>query len=135
MSGGTAAQTTATRSFACEPASVPAARRFLREVLGGEPTELVEAAELMTSELVANSVRHANSEFELAISTGGEIRVEVRDGGEGQPQLLSPTPREPTGRGLRIVDAMSDAWGVQPSPGGKTVWFTLARPGAGGRPR
>jgi hypothetical protein len=39
--------------------------------------------------------------------------------------VLSPTPRELTGRGLRIVDTLSQTWGVTHSGRGKTVWFTL----------
>jgi anti-sigma regulatory factor (Ser/Thr protein kinase) len=124
---------THSRNFECRPDSVPAARRFVREVLRGLPREVVDAAELMTSELTTNSVRHAHSGFELAVRLQGRIRIEVRDCGAGRPTRLSPTPQDPSGRGLRIVETMADAWGFCPSPSGKTVWFTLARPGAGAR--
>jgi len=50
----------------------------------------------------------------------------VRDRGEGSPRVLSPGVREPSGRGLRIVQAMSRRWGVIPEPTGKIVWFTIA---------
>jgi serine/threonine-protein kinase RsbW len=106
---------------------VPAARRFVRDVLSEQPVEITEAAELMTSELATNCVRHARTDFELTIQAHGDIRIEVRDTGAGQPTLLSPTPQDPTGRGLRIVESMSDAWGVTKGAGGKAVWFTLAR--------
>jgi serine/threonine-protein kinase RsbW len=39
--------------------------------------------------------------------------------------LRFPAPTEPSGRGLRIVEALARAWGTVDSPGGKTVWFTL----------
>jgi hypothetical protein len=42
--------------------------------------------------------------------------------------MRAPTPEEPSGRGLLIVDAMSDTWGIIPSSTGKTVWFAL-KPG------
>jgi anti-sigma regulatory factor (Ser/Thr protein kinase) len=87
----------------------------------------VEAAELMASELATNCVRHAHTGFEMTIHSDGQIRVEVRDTGEGRPKLLSPTPREVSGRGLRIVEAMSDDWGVIPASNGKAVWFTLSQ--------
>jgi anti-sigma regulatory factor (Ser/Thr protein kinase) len=115
------------RRFRCRPESVSAARRFVREVLRDQPPETVDAAELMTSELASNCVRHAHTDFELAVSSRGPIRVEVRDTGDGRPRLRSPTPQEPTGRGLLIVEAMSDTWGIVPSAAGKTVWFTLAQ--------
>jgi hypothetical protein len=79
----------------------------------------------MTSELAANCVRHAGTDFDLAIESRRLIRIEVRDAGEGRPQLLSPESHQPTGRGLRIVEAMSQDWGVTPTAGGKAVWFTL----------
>jgi anti-sigma regulatory factor (Ser/Thr protein kinase) len=119
---------TDTRRFRCQPGAVTAARRFVRDVLSDRPLELVDAAELMVSELATNCVRHAQTGFEMTIHSDGQIRVEVRDTGEGRPRVLSPTSREISGRGLRIVEAMSDAWGVIPAANGKAVWFTLAQP-------
>jgi anti-sigma regulatory factor (Ser/Thr protein kinase) len=114
------------RRFPCEPDSVPGARDFVRDALSAQPREIVEAAELMTSELATNSVRHARSDFELAVLLSrDEIRVEVSDNGEGQPLPRSPTIREQSGRGLQIVLKLSDAWGVTPSANGKLVWFAL----------
>jgi anti-sigma regulatory factor (Ser/Thr protein kinase) len=113
------------RRFLCEPGSALAARQFAREALGDLPDEIVGAVELMVSELATNSVKHAQTDFEIAIDAKDPIRVEVRDKGQGQPAVRSPTPEEPSGRGLRIVEAMSDAWGVEPSSYGKTVWFEL----------
>jgi anti-sigma regulatory factor (Ser/Thr protein kinase) len=118
---------TIARRFAPRPEAVPAARRFVRETLSGCSQELVEAVELMTSELATNCVLHARSEFELAIDPRTEIRVEVSDSGPGQPRLLSPGSRDLTGRGLRIVQSMSDDWGVMRTHRRKTVWFTLER--------
>ena len=114
------------RRFRCQPESVAGARQFVRDALSDQPPETMEAAELMTSELATNSVRHARSDFELAILISRrEIRVEVSDHGEGQPVPRSPTPREWSGRGLQIVLELSDAWGVSPTPNGKLVWFTV----------
>lgn len=123
------------RHFDCRPESVAGARHFVRDVLSEEPRETVEAAELMTSELATNCVRHANSDFELAIHLSRRaIRVEVSDHGEGQPVVRSPTPREQSGRGLRIVQELAEDWGITPSPNGKLVWFALpARTQAGER--
>jgi anti-sigma regulatory factor (Ser/Thr protein kinase) len=119
------------REFPCESESVTAARHFVREVLREQPSEVAELAELMASELATNSVRHARSDFEIAIRLGEEIRVEVSDAGTGDPARLSPGPEDPSGRGLLIVEAMADDWGVLHSKDGKTVWFTLAGPAPG----
>jgi anti-sigma regulatory factor (Ser/Thr protein kinase) len=103
-----------------------AARRFVRDFLRDQPRETVEAAELMTSELASNAVRHAHSEFELTIHCSRrEIRIEVSDSGQGQPTLRSPSSQERSGRGLLIVQELSETWGTIPSTNGKTVWFTL----------
>ena len=80
----------------------------------------------MVSELATNAVKHARSDFKISVDdSGGEIRVEVSDTGPGQPVLRFPASLERSGRGLRIVEALSGAWGTVDSPGGKTVWFTL----------
>jgi anti-sigma regulatory factor (Ser/Thr protein kinase) len=122
---------TASRSFPCQPEAVTAARRFVRDVLSDHARETVEAAELMTSELATNCVRHAQTDFVLAIHARGQIRIEVSDSGGGRPIVLSPAPHELSGRGLRIVEAMSDAWGVVPGSDGKAVWFTVPQPEPG----
>ena len=71
---------TATRSFRCQPEAVTAARRFVRDALSDQSLEVVQAAELMTSELATNCIRHTNSGFDLTIIRDGrEIRVEATD--------------------------------------------------------
>jgi anti-sigma regulatory factor (Ser/Thr protein kinase) len=116
---------TAVRRFRCQPGAVSAARGFVRDVLSDHPEPVTDAAELMASELTANAVRHARTDFELAIRSDSLIRVEVSDCGPGEPTLLSPSREEVAGRGLQIVQALSDEWGVNRAEGGKTVWFTL----------
>ena len=117
---------TESRRFPCDPRSVTAARDFVRAALPDRVPELVEAVELMTSELATNCVRHARSDFELTVFSDHDVRVEVRDTGGGNPEPRSPEPFELAGRGLRIVEAMSDAWGVIRGADGKVVWFTLS---------
>jgi anti-sigma regulatory factor (Ser/Thr protein kinase) len=114
------------RRFHRRPEFVARARHFVRDLLSDQPREIVEAAELMVSELATNSVRHAHSDFEVVVHHSPEkLRVEVSDHGQGQPVLRSPTLSERSGRGLRIVEDLSEDWGIAPSPGGKLVWFTL----------
>ena len=116
------------RSFTCAPSSVTAARMFVREALSDKPAEMVEAIELMTSELATNCVRHAASDFEVLLSIDGKVTVEVRDHGEQHPQVAEKRGLSPSGHGLRIVDGIADEWGTSRSDGGNTVWFTLAPP-------
>ena len=55
---------------------------------------------------------YATFEGEIPKGQYGAGRVEVTDSGEGEPRVLSPELRTPSGRGLRIVDQVSDTWGV-----------------------
>ncbi|MFF3844156.1 ATP-binding protein [Streptomyces sp. NPDC002328] len=92
-----------------------------------EMAELSDAVELAVTELVANVLRHVPDRrctlFFLKQRDG--IRTEVRDTSD---ELPSPTttlnPESETGRGLFLLAAVVDRWGVTPvSGGGKTVWF------------
>ena len=115
------------RTFPAIPQSVHAARRFATDVLAGVPADALEAVELMVSELATNCIRHERMSFYVTIlRTPRAIRVEVTDSGSGMPIMRSPGPNDPSGRGLQIVDMLSDEWGIEPEvPAGKTVWFSL----------
>ena len=115
-----------------EPASAAAARRWIEAALGqtGAP-ELVPAAALLTTELVANGIRHGGGrwlEVALVVSEAA-IRVEVSDTGAGGPRPQPPPePEVGNGRGLMIVEALAARWGYEPGPDrGKRVWFELDR--------
>lgn len=83
-------------------------------------------AELLVSEIVTNAIEHGGSGGVVSIEAlPAGIRVEVTDHSGRLPELRHPTPEEPTGRGLAIVDRLSRWWGVEPTPHGKTVWFEV----------
>jgi anti-sigma regulatory factor (Ser/Thr protein kinase) len=112
--------------FPATPDSIAAARRFVARALGALDEDGRAAVSLMVSELATNSVRHARTPYRVAVlRRGNGVRVEVSDAGTGAARVREPGPREPHGRGLRIVARLADAWGVDlhaPSPG-KTTWF------------
>ena len=116
---------TAVRTFPSEPQAVTAARLFVRGVLTDVPAEVRDAAELLTSELTTNCVRHARTGFEVKVDASSQIHVEVTDSGAGDPEVLSPAPTAESGRGLLIVSRLASRWGVIEAQPGKTVWFTL----------
>ncbi|WP_229867994.1 ATP-binding protein [Streptomyces chryseus] len=103
-------------------------RRIVRTFLAcWDMAELTDAAELALTELVANVVRHVPGRHctLLVLRRPGGLRVEVADrcpdparrrGGEGGELAEG-------GRGLMLVEAVTDRWGTVPVPGGKTVWF------------
>jgi anti-sigma regulatory factor (Ser/Thr protein kinase) len=125
-----------TRTFSCVPESVGAARRFATAGLSDTSPEVRDSVELMVSELATNCIRHTNAAFELSVVRNrAEIRVEVTDRGGGTPAMRSPGPDEPTGRGLRIVNTLSDSWGLEHRTGGNTVWFTIPTVANGRAPK
>jgi CheY-like chemotaxis protein len=89
--------------------------------------DILEDAQLVVSELVTNALLHGRGLCELAIAfRSGWLRVEVRDRGTGGPEVQAANERSEHGRGLLLVSAMTDAWGVEPLPaGGKVVWAEL----------
>jgi anti-sigma regulatory factor (Ser/Thr protein kinase) len=127
---------TETRRFPNSPSSVTQARRYVRAQLGGAPPDLVDAVLVMTSELATNSIRHAATDFEIAVDrTPRTLRVAVTDGRSGVPTVLSPDPTQTSGRGLKIVAKLADDWGVTATgANSKTVWFSVALPTRSERP-
>jgi len=117
------------RQFRCTPTSVPQARRFVVETLFDLPDASLKVVALMVSELATNCVLYAMTDFDVSIErTDDHIHIAVIDTGAGEPEIRWPSTSEPHGRGLHIVEELSDDWGVTPSTehAGKTVWFTLA---------
>ena len=121
------------RHFPADRQSVPSARRFVTDAVSDLPDDVSDSIALIATELASNSVRHAASAFEVTIEQlPDRIRIEVVDDGEGEPVVMSPGPTDTSGRGLRIVKALADGWGVIPKrdASGKTVWVTLTVPPA-----
>jgi anti-sigma regulatory factor (Ser/Thr protein kinase) len=118
------------RTFPPDPESITAARRFVLAAMGAAPRDLRDVVSVMVSELAMNAVQHARTPFEVTVEvTGPTLRVEVTDSGGGTAEAQPPPPATSLhGRGLFIVDQLSDAWGVNPTALGpsKSVWFTIA---------
>lgn len=99
-------------------------RRKLLEIRGEIEPRFDDIA-LVVSELVSNSVRHSGRES-VSISirkTADTVRLEVRDPGPG----FDPDDTEGDGIGLRIVNRVADAWGIE-KEGDCTVWVELNLP-------
>lgn len=123
----------AQRTYPTTKRSVARARTDCRDFLAacGLPGAqcFVDDMVLMVSELMTNAVTHGRvpgttgRQVRMAIGkTGDVIRVEVRDTQNDKKPCLCGTGQDTGGRGLVLVDALSDAWGVSPEVIGKTVW-------------
>jgi len=114
--------------LAPEPESPRAARSFVIDWLRTwDYGCLVDPVALVTSELTSNTVRHARETFTVGVEDLGHgIRVSVQDPVRTPPVPRTATESDVSGRGMAIVDALSDAWGTEQIPAGKVVWCTFA---------
>jgi serine/threonine-protein kinase RsbW len=117
-------------------ASVAEARRRVREGLRrwAFPPDVCDTAQLLVSELVTNAVVHTDTERVRCRlqAMGRRVRIEVRDVGSqsSAPLPCWATPDDEQGRGLLLVDTLSEEWGVDSDRyrPGRVVWVTLGVP-------
>ncbi|GAA3111575.1 ATP-binding protein [Streptosporangium carneum] len=119
-----------------EVASVPVARRYVRDLLEAVGHARNDDALLLVTELVTNAVRHSHSgrpggRVTVSVATHhGTLHIDVADAGSAdhQPRLCSEVDADSGGgRGLWLVQEIASAWGWQEIPAGRVVWFQLAR--------
>lgn len=116
--------------------------RLARHRLTAELADLVRPDLLadviaVMAELVGNAVRHADPlpggvvRVAWRLRRGDLVEVRVTDGGaESTPHVRYVDPDAPSGRGLTIVAALAQRWGVERDGLGQSVWAQLALPAA-----
>jgi anti-sigma regulatory factor (Ser/Thr protein kinase) len=120
-------------TLVCGPEAASAARKVVSRWLdGGANAEFHDDARLLVSELVSNSVRHADQPPGAplrirAFGVGGVVRVEVEDRGQGSLRRRADRPGQ-GGFGLQLVEVLAARWGVNHEHGTR-VWFELAARG------
>ncbi|NMM24066.1 MAG: ATP-binding protein [Phycicoccus sp.] len=110
-------------------------RTLVSELRALEVNEtVIDEAEIVISELVANAIRHAQPlpdgmiHVNWAVSES-VVEISVTDGGGPTIPAPAPTsPWSPNGRGLRIVRTLANEWGVKDDVGSCTVWVALGGP-------
>ncbi|MGP4109563.1 ATP-binding protein [Streptomyces sp. 4N509B] len=130
--GGPGGSLSCARRLAREPRSVGAAREFVARTLtvwgfGDGPDGL----DVCVSEVVTNAVVHGGEEdgedgeviMVRVVVAGAGVRVEVWDADTGLPVGREAGPCEESGRGLALVGALAEEWGVVREAVGKTVWL------------
>jgi two-component sensor histidine kinase len=115
------------------------ARHRLAAELGGvlTPTLLADTIAVL-AELVGNAIRHAEPlpggvvrvawRLRAQANSGDIVTVRVTDGGapNGTPSLRAVGAEAVDGRGLRIVVALADRWGIERDGLGQSVWAELS---------
>lgn len=116
------------------PGAVPSARLHARAILEEwQLSYLADDAGQIVSELVANAVEAHRRErldapIRLTLLAGLDaVLIVVCDASDLGVELARPNTQDESGRGLLIVNALTDWWGTQPFPGGgKTVRALLS---------
>jgi anti-sigma regulatory factor (Ser/Thr protein kinase) len=108
-------------------------RRLTQALQDWGAQDIADVAELLAAELLANAVQHAlhtDSGCSRVTLTARQdrwgLRVEVADPDPNPPVMRHAVADDESGRGLALVDALADRWGVTEHANGKTVWFSLA---------
>jgi len=112
-----------------EVSAAATARRLVdRAVDDWDLTALRDPARLVMTELVSNAVRHAGTSLAISLALQQDaVHLSVRDHDPSLPVLRGPVaPTVEGGRGLLVVELLSRAWGITPTPDGKVVWASLA---------
>lgn len=127
MSGDESTSDRVKIELTAEASSAERARRFVERALTSWTCmELVEVTVLLANELVTNSVLHANTDIRVEIRklpTGVRVQVSDHDVAPLAPRRASLSAEG--GRGLALVEGISDDWGVERWDEGKTVWFQI----------
>lgn len=94
------------------------------------PEAVIGAAVLCTSELTTNALLHAGTEARVEIDLSPErLLVSVADRGtRGTVHRARTETLSSRGRGLGLIEELSDAWGTDPTVRGSTVWFEMVIP-------
>lgn len=114
--------------LAAEPLSASKARDFVCLQLGAHDLpDLVDDIRLVVSELATNAVAHAQTPFVVILaSANGSIRLTVLDESSSTPLRGQPDLMDMSGRGLMLVEMLSQAWGISTDANGlKSVWASF----------
>lgn len=112
-----------------DPAAASLARRQLAAALPDLPTEPLQDAQLLTSELVTNALRHGAGLITMSVVRDeDDVTVRIADQGSQAPAMREHDVAAQAGRGLQLVDKLTTRWGVEPlgdGSEGKVVWFSV----------
>lgn len=113
----------------CSVESAGKARQLVRTALGAWGAEhLADDGALIITELVANAAKHTRGHLiRVTVSRPADdvFRVEVVDRSKKLPERCEPDLLDERGRGLAMVDQVSERWGTDVLPFGKRVWGVL----------
>ncbi|MEU8873671.1 ATP-binding protein [Streptomyces javensis] len=115
--------------FAAEPLQLAGLRRTVRAELAAWGMQtLVEEAQLITTELASNVIKHVGQGAAATLvldASADQLRVELHDSSQKELHILHPTSEEESGRGLQLLASLSASWGTIHTAVGKAIWCEL----------
>jgi anti-sigma regulatory factor (Ser/Thr protein kinase) len=120
-----------TTTFPPDLGNVAVARKWVRTAFPGYPVDFVDNAELLTSEIVANAIRHGRGKVTLTLARKGHSqRFEVYDeGSDTEPTIRVanvPDGLAEGGWGLQLLELLASSWDTICTPdGARLVWYEL----------
>jgi signal transduction histidine kinase len=121
------------QAFPPQPEAPSLARRFIAEALSGRlpggahsHRVLIADAQLVITELITNAINARTSQVHVVLHINGRmLRLAVRDDASGGPLPHAAGVSDEHGRGLSIISALGEAWGVEYRDREKQVWVEL----------
>ena len=114
-------------SFGPSIDQVVAARHFASRVVADAGlSHTIHDVALATGELAANAAEHAQTPFDVVVLLGPCVRIEVTDGSAAMPFKPDVDEYAERGRGMALVELVSDRWGVEIVDEGKRVWAEIS---------
>ncbi|MFE5243644.1 MULTISPECIES: SpoIIE family protein phosphatase [unclassified Streptomyces] len=116
-----------------DPQGLSEARSIVRQALKDwDLAGLADDAELVTGELLVNVLLHTEGGAVLTLEVLPEpvrrIRLSVQDRSSVWPRRRTPGETSTSGRGLLLLDAVAERWGIEPRGEGKAVWCEIGPP-------
>ncbi|MEU5510155.1 SpoIIE family protein phosphatase [Streptomyces fungicidicus] len=110
-----------------DPEALAGARRMIRTAVGAWGAgDRADEIELVADEMITNVLMHTEGAAVVTLRalTGGEprVRVEVEDTSSALPRRREAGESGVSGRGLLLIETLTDVWGVEARGGGKCVW-------------
>ncbi|TQJ91586.1 SpoIIE family protein phosphatase [Streptomyces sp. SLBN-31] len=116
-----------------DPEALHEARHMIRAaVRAWGAKDRADEIELVADELITNALMHTEGSaiLTLRVLTGSDrrLRVEVEDSSSALPRRREAGESGVSGRGLLLVDLLTNVWGVEARGGGKCVWCEFLMP-------
>lgn len=117
------------QTMPCTAESAEHARQLIRTALCAWGLEsLGDDGSLVVTELVANAAQHTRGHLiRVSISrpASGHVRIDVVDRSQKRPERRNADEDAERGRGLFLIEVLTDHWGTDLLPFGKRVWAVL----------